>query len=77
MIKNVATVCSEIYDEVKKLASEIRGHGLRLRVNPEIARALAGDEASVLGDLADLVGPEITVQPDPLLHQEQFDVVAS
>jgi len=30
-----------------------------------------------LADLADLVGPGITVQPDPLLHQEQFDVVAS
>jgi ribonuclease G len=77
MIKNAATVCSEIYDEVKKIASDVRGQGLRLRVHPEIARALAGDEAGVLADLADLVGPEITVQPDPLLHQEQFDVVAS
>jgi len=77
MIKNAATVCSEIYDEVKKIASDVRGQALRLRVNPEIARALAGDEAGVLTDLADLVGPEITVQPDPLLHQEQFDVVAS
>ena len=77
MIKNAATVCSEIYDEVKKIAADVRGHPLRLRVNPEIARALEGDEAGVLADLADLVGPGITVQPDPLLHQEQFDVVAS
>ena len=74
-IKNVATVCSEIYDEVKKLAADMRGQGLRLRVNPEVARALAGDEARVLTDLAALVGPQITVLPDPLLHQEQFDVV--
>jgi ribonuclease G len=77
MIKNAATVCSEIYDEVRKIAPDVRGRGLRLRVNPEIARALAGDEAGVLSDLAELVGPGITVQPDPLLHQEQFDVVAS
>jgi len=76
-IKNVSTVCSEIYDEVKKLAEGVRGQGLRLRVNPEVARALAGEEASVLSDLAELVGPEITVQADPLLHQEQFDVVPS
>jgi len=74
-IKNVATVCSEIYDEVKKLAADIRGQGLCLRVNPEVARALGGDEARVLADLAALVGPQITVLPDPLLHQEQFDVV--
>jgi len=74
-IKNVATVCSEIYDEVRKLAADMRGQGLTLRVNPEVARALAGDEARVLTDLAALVGPRITVMPDPLLHQEQFDVV--
>ena len=77
LIKNPATVCSEIYDEVRKIAADVRGRGLRLRVNPEIARALEGDEAGVLRDLADLVGPGITVQADPLLHQEQFDVVAS
>ncbi|HKC10840.1 MAG TPA: Rne/Rng family ribonuclease [Vicinamibacteria bacterium] len=75
MIKSVATVCSEIYDEVKKLAPDMRGQPLLLRVNPEVARALAGDEAPVLKDLQGLVGGELSVQGDPLLHQEQFDVV--
>jgi ribonuclease G len=75
MIKSVATVCSEIYDEVKKLAGDLRGQPLLLRVNPEVARALSGEEAGVLKDLSQLVGEEIVVQPDPLLHQEQFDVV--
>ena len=75
MIKSVATVCSEIYDEVRKLAGDLRGQPLLLRVNPEVARALAGEEAGVLKDLSQLVGEEILVQGDPLLHQEQFDVV--
>ena len=75
MIKSVATVCSEIYDEVRKLAADMHGQPLLLRVNPEVARALAGHEAGVLKDLASLVGEEIHVQGDPLLHQEQFDVV--
>ncbi|PYQ11256.1 MAG: Rne/Rng family ribonuclease [Acidobacteria bacterium] len=75
MIKSVATVCSEIYDEVRKLAPDMRGQPLLLRVNPEVARALAGEEAGVLKDLSGLVGEEILVQGDPLLHQEQFDVV--
>jgi ribonuclease G len=75
MIKSVATVCSEIYDEVRKLADDVRGQGLLLRVNPEVARALAGEEAGVLRDLAALVDREVKVQGDPLLHQEQFDVV--
>jgi ribonuclease G len=75
MVKTVATVCSEIYDEVKKLAPDVKGQGVSLRVNPEVARALVAEEASVLKDLSSLLGHDIRVQGDPLLHQEQFDVV--
>jgi ribonuclease G len=75
MIKSITTVCSEIYDEVKKLADDLRGNGLLLRVNPEVARALAGDQ-QLLRDLAALIGSEVRVQGDPLLHQEQFDLVS-
>jgi ribonuclease G len=75
MIKSATTVCSEIFDEVQKLAAEMRGTGLQLRVNPEVARALREEEASVLRDLASLLGAEIIVTADPLLHQEQFDLV--
>jgi ribonuclease G len=75
-VKNVSTVCSEIYDEVRKLAPDMRGQRLLLRVNPEVARALAGEEAPVLRSLAALTAGEVSVQADPLLHQEQFDVVA-
>lgn len=74
-VKNVSTVCSEIYDEVRKLAADMRGQRLVLRVNPEVARALAGSEATVLSSLSELVGGDIAVHGDPLLHQEQFDVV--
>src|SRR5262249_6589134 len=51
MVKSVATVCSEIYTEVRKLADDVRGQSLLLRVNPEVARALAGDEAGLLKNL--------------------------
>jgi ribonuclease G len=75
-VKNVSTVCSEIYDEVRKLAPDMKGQCLVLRVNPEVARALEGDEAPVLRSLAALTGGEISVHADALLHQEQFDLVA-
>ena len=75
MVKTVATVCSEIYDEVRKLAPDVKGQGVALRVNPEVARALAAEEGAVLKDLSSLLGHDIRVQGDPLLHQEQFDVV--
>ncbi len=75
MIKSVATVCAEIYDEVRKLAADLKGEALLLRVNPDVARALHGEEAAILRDLVALVGHEVKVQGDPLLHQEQFDLV--
>ena len=75
-MKSVSTVCSEIYDEVRKLAPDMPGQKLVLRVNPEIARALEGDEANVLRGLSALTGGELMVLSDALLHQEQFDVVA-
>jgi ribonuclease G len=75
MVKSVATVCSEIYDEVRKLAADVKG-SLHLRVSPDVARALRAEESLVLKELGALVGHEIVVHADPLLHQEQFDVVA-
>src|SRR5687768_12956459 len=59
MIKTVTTVCSEIYDEVRKLSSELQGHPLLLRVNPEVARSLAADGSHFLQDLTGLVGSEV------------------
>jgi ribonuclease G len=76
MIKSVTTVCSEIYEEIRKLAHDMRGHSLVLRVNPEVARALAAEEARLLTEMGGLVESSVTVQGDPMLHQEQFDVVA-
>ena len=75
-VKSVATVCTEIYEEVRSLAADVREKRLVLRVNPEVARALGADESSVLKALAAMVAGEVTLQADPLLHQEQFDVVA-
>jgi ribonuclease G len=75
LVKNVVTVCSEIWSEIKKLAPDMKGERLQLRVNPEVARALAGEEAGLLAELSGLVGSPISVLGDPLLHQEQFDVV--
>jgi ribonuclease G len=75
-VKSVATVCSEIYEEVRKLAPDMQGRKLVLRVNPDVARALERDEAPVLRSLQALTGGELQVHADALLHQEQFDVVA-
>ena len=76
VIKSVSTICYEILSEVKKVGPELNGHRLLLRVNPDIARALTGEESAVLADLKQSIGRDVMVKPDVLLHHEQFDVMA-
>ena len=76
VIKSNATICYEILSEIRKIAPDLNGHRLLIRVNPDIARALKGEENAVLKDLRQTLGREITVKPDLQLHHEQFDVMA-
>jgi len=76
VIKSSSTICYEILDEVRKIGPEVEGPGVVLRVNPEIARALKEEESGVLRELRDTLRKDVTLRPDPLLHHEQFDVMA-
>ena len=63
--------------ELKKIGSELDGHGVMVRVNPEIARALKEEEPALLRDLQQSLGKPVTIKPDVHLHHEQFDVMAT
>jgi ribonuclease G len=76
VIKSSSTICYEILSEVKKLNMDLNGHGVVLRVNPDIARALKEEESGVLRDLQQTLGRPITLRPDAHLHHEQFDLMA-
>lgn len=74
-VKSTATICFDILTEMRKLSSELNGHGVLLRVNPDIAKALKEEEAAILRDVERAVGRKVTIKPDPALHHEQFDVM--
>jgi len=76
VIKSSATICYEILTEVRKIGSDLNGHKLVLRVNPDIARALKEEEAAVLKDLKQALGKDVMIKSDLQLHHEQFDVMA-
>jgi ribonuclease G len=76
MVKSTATICFDILSELRKVSGELNGYGVLLRVNPEIARSLQGEEQGVLRDLERAVGRKIHIKPDAALHHEQFDVMA-
>jgi ribonuclease G len=75
-IKSSATICYEILTELKKVGQDLDGHGVLLRVNPDIARALKEEESAVLRELQQVLGRPVTIRPDAHLHHEQFDVMA-
>ena len=75
-IKSTSTICYEILAEMQKIQGDLNGHGVVLRVNPEIAQALQEEERGVLRDIRATVGRELTLRSDAKLHHEQFDVMA-
>jgi ribonuclease G len=75
LIKSSATICHEILSELQKIAPELDGRGVMLRVNPDIARTLKEQEP-VLKDAEQILGRPISIKPDAQLHHEQFDVMA-
>jgi ribonuclease G len=60
---------------VRKLAADVDGPAVQLRVNPDIARALREEEPAVLREMQDAVGKRISIRSDPHMHHEQFDVM--
>lgn len=73
-VKNVNTVCNEVYIEMRKLAKHLDHSDVMLRVNPEVAKALKANNGKWLSELEELTKKTVIVKSDPALHQEQFDI---
>ena len=73
-VKNVNTVCNEIYIEMRKLAKELDHSDVMLRVNPEVAKALKNNNGCWLNELEELTKKTVIVKSDASLHQEKFDI---
>ena len=46
-----------------------------VRLHPEVARALQGEEREVLADVERQLGLRVLLQADPAMHHERFDVL--
>jgi len=73
-VKSVATVCNEIYVEMRKIAKHLEHADVMLRVNPEVAKALKANSGRSLTEMEELTKRTVIVKSDPALHQEQFDI---
>ncbi|MGD0920495.1 MAG: Rne/Rng family ribonuclease [Terriglobia bacterium] len=73
-IKSLASVCYEIVAEVKKMAKQIEGDTITLRVNPDVAQALKSRQGALVSELESLTSKDVIIKSDPTVHQERFEI---
>jgi Rne/Rng family ribonuclease len=74
MVKSPATVCNEIFIELRKMRKHFESGDILLRVHPETVKILKASNARWLTDFEELTGKNILVKSDATLHPEQFDI---
>ena len=73
-VKAVPTVVSEIISEAYKIAKALEGKDVMLRVHPDVAKFLKSNEENYLEELEEIMGRQVIIKSDPLLHPEKFDL---
>jgi len=73
-VKSVTTVCYEILGEVKKMATELEGDTITLRVHPDVAQAMKSKQGALLSEIEALTHKDIIIKGDPSVHQERFEI---
>ena len=68
------SICYRIYREILRDAHDMAGTRLTLRVNPQIAELLLGEEDNLITSLEREIGKHIVIYPDQEFHLEQFDI---
>ncbi|OFW44270.1 MAG: hypothetical protein A3J28_13545 [Acidobacteria bacterium RIFCSPLOWO2_12_FULL_60_22] len=71
-VKSPATVCGEIFTETKRMASQLQGRQITLRVNPEVGKALKARDNTILPEIEEMIGKPVVIRNDPALHVESF-----
>ncbi len=71
------TICYNIYREIIRDAYDIAGTKCTLRVNPEIAELLLGEENRIIVNLEKKIKKQLIIFPNKQFHMEQFDFFES
>ncbi len=73
-VKSVQTIVSEILQEAHKIAFDLEGKDVILRVHPDVAKVLKSNQNKYLEELEQILRRPVLVKADPLLHHEKFDL---
>jgi ribonuclease G len=73
-VKSANTVCNEILAEAKKMAGEIEGDVMTLRVNPVVGHALRSRQGALISEIESLTHKDVIIKGDETVHQERFEI---
>jgi len=68
------TICYNIYREIIRESRDMIGVKVSLRVNPEIAELLYGEESQIIVAVERVIGKQVVIYPDAKLHMEEFNI---
>ncbi len=68
------SICYSIFREVLRESQDMNGIRLTLRVNPQIAELLHGEENHLITALEKTIGKQIVIYPNTTYHLEEFDI---
>ncbi len=74
-VKSRATVCHEVFRELKRNLSDFRSETVRIHVHPSVAEMLMEEERPGLEDWEKRSGKKAVVKARDDYHLEQFDLV--
>jgi ribonuclease G len=68
------SICYTIFREILRESQDMNGIRLTLRVNPQIAELLHGEENHLIAALEQTIGKQIVIYPNTTYHPEEFDI---
>ena len=76
-IISIKTICYSVYREILRYAADMTGSRLTVRLNPEVAEYLHGEENRLIPGLEKTIGKQILIYPDSRYHMEAFEIIES
>jgi ribonuclease G len=68
------SICYNVYREVMRYAQDMSQGKISLRVHPDIAELLHGEENHIIQTLEDKIGRQVIIYPNALFHLENFEI---
>ncbi|SLM29707.1 Ribonuclease G [Desulfamplus magnetovallimortis] len=77
MLLSGKSICHKIYRDLINEATDMMGNRFTVKVHPEIAQLLHGEEKHLVSSLENRFGTPIAIYPEPHYHIEEYHIFES